>query len=557
MTINLNSDTDVINTPELIAAGAQLIDVREPDEFAAGTITGAINIPLQEFLRRLPTFDTSVPLAILCRSGNRSGQATEIFREAGFQAVNLQGGMLAWDAHHLSSDTLLCQQFYLDCLSQASYLIIDKSTQRAVVVDPTRDVQQYIDTAKIYGAKIELVLETHFHADFLSGHLELAHATGATIGYGAHAQPEFPTRLFADGETYSLGTVQLEIRHTPGHTPESISIVVREHANDAVPYAVLTGDTMFIGDVGRPDLLVSVGHTSNELGHMLYNSLHQKLLTLPDATRVLPAHGAGSACGKNLSTETMSTIGEQRLTNYALLVPNVDAFIDIVTEGQPSAPSYFIYDAQLNGQNRAVLDEHAPPQRLSLTEALNLQHEGVSFIDTRDAQFFATGYLKGSINVGLQGRYAEYAGAVIAPTEKMVIVTEPGQELEAKVRLARIGYDNVLGWLSINDLIAAPQHMLQASRLTPPQFHTKTAAIHPLQIVDVRSASESHLGSFANAINIPIAEIQQRLNELDPTIPTIVFCAGGYRSSIAASVLRRAGFTDVSDVLGGFEAIRA
>ena len=179
--------------------------------------------------------------------------------------------MLAWDAHHLSSDTLLCQQFYLDCLSQASYLIIDKSTQRAVVVDPTRDVQQYIDTAKIYGAKIELVLETHFHADFLSGHIELAHATGATIGYGAHAQPEFPTRLFADGEKYSLGTVQLEIRHTPGHTPESISIVVREHANDAVPYAVLTGDTMFIGDVGRPDLLVSVGHTSNELGHMLYN----------------------------------------------------------------------------------------------------------------------------------------------------------------------------------------------------------------------------------------------------------------------------------------------
>jgi hydroxyacylglutathione hydrolase len=181
----------------------------------------------------------------------------------------------------------------------------------------------------------------------------------------------------------------------------------------------------------------------------------------------------------------------------------------------------------------------------------------VSFIDTRDAQFFATGYLKGSINVGLQGRYAEYAGAVIAPTEKMVIVTEPGQELEAKVRLARIGYDNVVGWLSINDLTAAPQHMLQASRLTPQQFRTRTSTIHPLQIVDVRSANESHLGTFANAVNIPIAELQQRLHELNTASPTIVFCAGGYRSSIAASVLRRAGFTDVSDVLGGYEAMRA
>lgn len=553
----MSKDTDVTNVFDVVAKGAILIDVREPEEFALGTIEGARNIPLGSLDAELTSFDPSVTIAFLCRSGNRSGQAAERFRERGFQAINLLGGMLAWDSFRQSGAALLCQQFYLDCLSQASYLIIDKTSKRAVVVDPTRDVQQYINTARTHGATIELVLETHFHADFLSGHLELAQATGATIGYGSHAAPEFATRLFADGERYSLGEVELEILHTPGHTPESISIVVREHANDSTPYAVLTGDTMFIGDVGRPDLLVSVGHTATELGTMLYHSLHEKLLTLPDATRVLPAHGAGSACGKNLSTETMSTIGEQRATNYALAATDVDAFIDIVTEGQPTAPGYFAYDAKLNSQNRAILDETAAPKKLTVGQALALQQEGAVAVDTRDAQFFATGHLKSSLNVGLQGRYAEYVGAVISPTRPIVIVTEPGFELEAKVRLARIGYDNVVGWLSVFDLASTPDNVAQASRLTVPQFRARTEQVGALQLVDVRNVGEAHLGSVAGATNIPIAELQSRLHELNPSTPTVVFCAGGYRSSIAASVLREAGFTDVSDVLGGYEAIRS
>ena len=321
--LNLNADTDVVNVHSVVAAGAVLVDVREPEEFAEGTIDGAINVPLGEVEDRMCSFDKNVPIAFLCRSGNRSGKAADLYREAGFKAVNLRGGMLAW-AESQRSDTLLCQQFYLDCLSQASYLIIDKTSKRAVVVDPTRDVQQYIDSAATHGAKIELVLETHFHADFLSGHLELASATGAVIGYGAAAKPEFAARLFNDGERYSLGRVELEMRLTPGHTPESMSIVVWEHPTDAAPYAVLTGDTLFIGDVGRPDLLVSVGKSSEELGAMLFRSLHDKLLTLPDSTRVLPAHGAGSACGKNLSTETMSTIGVQRRDNYALQIHDAE-----------------------------------------------------------------------------------------------------------------------------------------------------------------------------------------------------------------------------------------
>ncbi len=552
----MNNDTDVTNVFDVVSKGALLIDVREPDEFALGTIDGARNIPLGSLEVEMASLNPAVPIAFLCRSGNRSGQAAVRFREHGFQAINLLGGMLAWDSFRKSGPALLCQQFYLDCLSQASYLIIDKTTKRAVVVDPTRDVQQYINTARTHGATIELVLETHFHADFLSGHLELAQATGAAIGYGNKAAPEFPTRLFEDGERYSLGEVELEILHTPGHTPESISIVVREHANDTTPYAVLTGDTMFIGDVGRPDLLVSVGHTATELGELLYHSLHEKLLTLPDSTRVLPAHGAGSACGKNLSTETMSTIGEQRATNYALAATDIETFINIVTEGQPTAPGYFAYDAKLNSQNRAILDESAAPQKLSIGETIKLQKDGAVVLDTRDAQFFATGHVKSSLNVGLQGRYAEYVGAVIAPTRPIVIVTEPGMELEAKVRLARIGYDNVVGWLSVVDLASAPDFVAQASRLTAPQFQARTQQVGAIQIVDVRNVGEAHLGSVPGAINIPIPELQSRLNELNPAMPTVVFCAGGYRSSIAASVLREAGFTDVSDVLGGYEAIR-
>jgi glyoxylase-like metal-dependent hydrolase (beta-lactamase superfamily II) len=451
---------------------------------------------------------------------------------------------------------MIFEQFYLECLSQASYLVGDTTTGRAVVVDPRRDVQQYLDSAKEHGLTIELVLETHFHADFLSGHLELAQATGAVIGFGSVAQPQFEARLFGNGERYSLGDVQLEIRHTPGHTPESISIVVFEHALDTVPYGVLTGDTMFIGDVGRPDLLVSVGKTSDELGRLLYQSLNSQLLTLPDSTKVFPAHGAGSACGKNLSTETMSTIGEQRRTNYALQFTDIESFVNVVTEGQPPAPGYFIYDAQRNSQERAVLDEHAVPVRLTITEVMTKMREGAAVLDTRDPQLFATGHINGSINVGMEGRYAEYAGAVVAPHTNIVIATDEGHELEARIRLARIGYDNVVGWFCVDQLAASPEFVDKSSRLTADEFAQRQRDVAGLQVVDVRNEGEYSLGAVDGARNIPVVQLPNRMAELDPALPTVVYCAGGYRSSIASSLLKHAGFVDVSDVLGGYESIR-
>lgn len=450
---------------------------------------------------------------------------------------------------------MVFEQFYLECLSHASYLVGDSTTGHAVVVDPQRDVQQYIDRARELNLTITHVLETHFHADFLSGHLELAKATGATICYGSEARPQFPAHLLDDGERIVLGDVIIETRHTPGHTPESVSYVVFEHADDSVPYGVLTGDTLFIGDVGRPDLLVSVGKTADELGHMLFASIQNKLLTLPDPTRVFPAHGAGSACGKNLSTETSSTMGEQRRDNYALQFINADAFVAAVTEGQPDAPGYFVYDAILNQKNRDTLDEHAEPVRLSIARLIEARDAGTQIIDTRDSQLFATGHLRGSINVGLSGRYAEYAGSVISPTDDIVIITDHGLATEAKVRLARIGYDRVVGWFPVDDLADVPSEVDRASRLTAGEFAARRIEVPNLQLVDVRGEGEFMINHVSNAVNIPVAQLEKRMSELRTEVPTVVYCAGGYRSSIAASVLRASGFADVSDVLGGFEAI--
>lgn len=451
---------------------------------------------------------------------------------------------------------MIFEQFYLECLSQASYLIGDTTSGAAAVVDPRRDVQQYVDAAAAHGLRITHVLETHFHADFLSGHLELAAATGAEICYGSAAKPQFPARLLADGEIVSLGEVRLEIRHTPGHTPESISIVVWERPGDAAPYGVLTGDTMFIGDVGRPDLLVSVGKTADELGRMLFESITTKLLTLPDATRVYPAHGAGSACGKNLSTETSSTIGEQRATNYALQFRDAESFVAAVTEGQPEAPGYFVYDAVRNQQQRPVLDESARLAVLGAADLLAARDRGAQIVDVRDPQSFALGHLRGSVNVGLAGRYAEYAGSVISPEEDMVLVAEPGSEQEARVRLARIGYDRAVAWFPAESLVEVPAEVRRASRLSAAEFAEVRGSGRDVQVVDVRGQGEFAAGHLDGAVHIPVAQLRRRAGELRPDVPTVVYCAGGYRSSIGASVLRAAGFADVSDVLGGFEAIR-
>ena len=447
-------------------------------------------------------------------------------------------------------------QYYLDCLSHASYLIADEKTCRAVVVDPQRDIAEYLADAEQNGYTIELVIETHFHADFLSGHLELAEATGAKIVYSSVAETEFDSMGVADGERYSLGEVTLEFRHTPGHTPESMSIVVYEHAGDEVPYGVLTGDALFIGDVGRPDLLASIGFTREELAEKLYDSLHNKLMTLPDATRVFPAHGAGSACGKNLSTELSSTIGDQKETNYALRAPDKATFMALVTEGQPPAPAYFVYNAVLNRKERELLAEAEMPAALSYAQLREAMEAGAILVDGRGPEEFALGHLRGAVNIGLEGRYAEFAGSVVPTDVDIVLFTEPGAELEAKTRLARIGFDRVVGYLE-NPFEAMFDHsgdVEVASRLTAQAFDERAAALPDLQVVDVRNPGEVAAGMVPGAVSIPVGQLPSRLDELDPAKPTVVYCAGGYRSSVAASLLRRNGFVDVSDILGGYGA---
>ncbi|MGV0848698.1 MBL fold metallo-hydrolase [Mycolicibacterium phlei] len=447
-------------------------------------------------------------------------------------------------------------QYYLDCLSHASYLVGDETTGRAVVIDPQRDVSEYLADAEKHGFTIELVIETHFHADFISGHLELAEATGAAIVYSSVAEPEFAYTAVADGQRYSLGDVTLEFRHTPGHTPESMSIVVYEHADDEVPYGVFTGDTLFIGDVGRPDLLASIGYSREELAELLYESLRTKLMTLPDATRVYPAHGAGSACGKNLSTDLVSTIGEQKQWNYALRAADKETFMRLVTEGQPPAPGYFVYDAILNRKVHGLLDEDQAPAALDYGQARQAIDSGAVVVDTRTPDDFARGHLRGAVNIGLGGRYAEFAGSVLSPDVDIVLVTEPGQELEGKNRLARIGFDRVIGYLADPDraMVEHPQDVTIASRLTAKAFGDRVAEVSRLQIVDVRNPGEAEAGMIPGAVNIPLAQLAGRIGELDAATPTVVYCAGGYRSSIAASLLRHRGFADVSDIIGGYNA---
>lgn len=448
---------------------------------------------------------------------------------------------------------MLFTQYYLDCLSQASYLIGDESTGRAVVVDPRRDVEEYLVDAAARGLSIVGVINTHFHADFVSGHQELAEATGAWIGYGRAAKADFAIRSLADGDTIVLGDVVLEVMETPGHTPESISVLVREHAEDEVPYAVLTGDALFIGDVGRPDLLASIGVTADELGRMLYHSVQHKLMSLPDATRVFPAHGAGSACGKNLSAELQSTIGDQRRLNYACQPMTEDEFLAVVTAGQPAAPEYFVFNALLNRRERDVrpLGATLPPlDEAAVAAALDA---GAVVIDARDPQEFAAGHLRGAINVPVDGRMAETVGMVVGPDTEVVLMAPEGEEQEAAVRLVRIGFDHAVGFVQDVEgyLLAHQDRVEQASRLTPYRFEELRAAMD-LQVVDIRNEGELAEGRVPGAVHVPLAELRRRSGELDPTRPTVLYCAGGWRSSVGASLLRSAGFADVSDINGGF-----
>jgi hydroxyacylglutathione hydrolase len=446
-------------------------------------------------------------------------------------------------------------QYYLDCLSQASYLIGDDTTGRAVVVDPRRDVQEYLDEAAEAGLRIDYVIETHLHADFLSGHLELAAATGATVVYGAAAEVHFPHHKVADGERIALGQLVLEFRATPGHTPESISVVVWDGPEASTPYGVLTGDTLFIGDVGRPDLVAARGMTPDDMARQLYRSVHERLLTLPDDTRVYPAHGAGSACGKNLSTATVSTIGEQRRTNYALRLETVDQFVAAITEGQPPRPDYFAHVAELNREPHELLLDESPVS-LTLDEVLARQERGAVVIDVRSPEAFARGHLRGSLNVGLDGRFAEYAGDVIDDGAELMIVGGPGHARQARVRLARVGLDSVVGALDQPAVAFAecPDVVEVSSRITALQLTDALVKVPDLVVLDVRGPGERAAGWIEGSAHIPIVQLSGRTGELDAARPVVVYCGGGYRSSIGASLLRARGFADVSDLIGGYQA---
>jgi glyoxylase-like metal-dependent hydrolase (beta-lactamase superfamily II)/rhodanese-related sulfurtransferase len=452
---------------------------------------------------------------------------------------------------------VILTQHYLACLSHASYLIGDESTGRAVVVDPRRDVGIYLAEAAGRGLRIERVIETHVHADFLSGHLELADRTGAVISYGSGAEVGFPIEPLHDGQRLPLGQVTLQILATPGHTPESICVVVWEHPDDPAPHGVLTGDTLFVGDVGRPDLLASAGAdlSAEALARRLYRSLHDKLLVLPDVTRVYPAHGAGSACGKALSAETISTIGEQRRTNYALQDMGEDAFAAAVTEGQPARPRYFAFDARANRQAHPLLDER-PPSVLDLGDVLARRQAGAVLLDAREPADFAAAHLAGAVNIGLQGRFAEWAGDVLPPDRDIVLVGDPALAAEAKIRLARVGLDRVAGQLAdpASVLAGRPELARRSSRLTIGQLAERQGLEPGLQLVDVRSAAETAGGTIPGAVQIPLAVLADTLDRLHRELPVVAYCASGYRSVMAASRLAAAGFRDVSDLLGGYGA---
>ncbi len=449
---------------------------------------------------------------------------------------------------------MILEQYYIECLSHASYLIGDEITGRAIVVDPRRDITEYLEDAVRYGLIIEGVINTHIHADFVSGHLELVEATGAWIGFGAGADTDYPIRRLHHGEHLTMGEVGIEILSTPGHTWESISLLVRK-GRYAEPTAVLTGDSLFIGDVGRPDLANLGDGTNTDLARAMYRTVHQRLLTLPDAVTVMPAHGAGSSCGKNLSSELTSTIGEQRRTNPSVQPMSEDAFVALITDGQPAVPGYFSTDAALNKSNRALLEQDRRIPELPPRELRSEIAGGTSILDARTPDDFAAGHLRGSINVGFDGRFAETGGMVADVGERIVLITYPGEEQVAAMRLARIGSDNVIGYLTVTADGAFPGALADLVRIAP---RTTVVELEELldtdavTLIDIRNPGERDVGVIDGAQSIPLAQLRSQLVDLPRSKPIVVHCAGGWRSSVAASLLRADGIEYVSDLVGGY-----
>ncbi len=447
------------------------------------------------------------------------------------------------------------KQFYLGCLSHASYLI--GSEGEAAVIDPQRDVDQYLEEAKDAGLKIKYVIETHLHADFVSGHRELAERTGAQIVFGQKAGAEFPFIAANDGDTFSVGKLQLTVFETPGHTPESICILLADSENPSTSRILFSGDTLFIGDVGRPDLVASRGFSADEMSRMLYDSIYHKLLKLENDVVVYPAHGAGSLCGKNLSTDRQSTIGKERQFNYALQAKSKEEFVALVTADQPEVPAYFPKDVEMNRVGPSTLAKLQRPKLMTAREVSSAVSKGAILLDIRYGDLYSNAHIDGSLNIGLGGQFASWAGTLIAVGKPIIIVCDDEKSLhEAVVRLARVGIETVAGYLEngISGWQKSGSAIAQTTMTSVKDLKHRLEDDHELLLLDVRRRTEFADGHVPGALNIPLAELSERVAELERDRTVAIICASGYRSLIACSILERAGFSSLINVIGGTTA---
>ncbi len=449
------------------------------------------------------------------------------------------------------------KQFYLGCLAHASYLI--GSEGEAAVVDPQRDVDQYIEEAESQNLTIKYIIETHLHADFISGHRELADKTGAEIVFGQQARVTFNHRAVKDGDELVIGRANLRIIETPGHTPESICILTIDAGSPEQPPKLLTGDTLFIGDVGRPDLAGGKGYTPQAMAAMMYDSLHEKILKLEDAVEVYPAHGAGSMCGKNLSSETSSTIGQQRKFNYALQSMSRDQFVTMMTADLPEAPAYFSKDAEINRSGAQALDHLPEPQALSPQQVHEASQHGCVVLDVRTAAEFGAAHVPGSLNIGLSGQFASWAGSLIPMTAPMVIVANSDEQIdEAQMRLARVGLERITGYLAggVDGWRRSGFEIAQVPQISVAELKDLLNSKPDLQLIDVRRPAEYDGGHAPTAVTAPLAKFRETLPalNLNPDVPSAIICAGGYRSSAATSIAEQFGFTNLLNVTGGTAA---
>jgi hydroxyacylglutathione hydrolase len=561
-------DRTIVSGQEALArmrTGAVLIDVRDDDEYAESHVDGSLHIPLPQIEARIGEIPTDRTVLLFCRSGRRSGLALDLLvdRFGRRDVANVDGGILAWKEAGLplviapvpAPSPMFFKQLYLGCLSHASYLI--GSNGIGAVIDPQRDVEAYLEDAREAGLQIRYVFETHVHADFVSGHRELAERTGAQIVFGHRAGATFAHIAAHDGDRIDVGSLRIDILETPGHTPEGISLLVTDTANPGEPVRVLTGDTLFIGDVGRPDLAGSRGFTSQDMAGMLYDSLHEKLLKLDDAVEVYPAHGAGSLCGRSMSTERSSTIGAQRATNYALQPMAKDAFVTLMTTGLPEQPAYFALDGELNRSGAIALSELMKPAPLGAADVQESMRRGTLVLDVRPSEVYGPRHIPGSMNIGLDGQFAPWAGALIPFACRIVIVApDEAAVQEAVTRLARIGIATVDGYLAggLAAWDAAGLPTASIPQITVDELHLRIERNLVAQLIDVRRGAEFETGSAPGAIHVPLDALETAIKRIDPTQPITLVCGSGFRSSIAGSILESSGFTDITNVDGGMRA---